>query len=604
MYTPLLKLLRETRELDEMALKPQDFPDTYLAKAKDRGAKARELEPIIKRFHEGLRNLRWQQIDWVQRGSSYYPILPDALLQIVQEAKALVSRQSDSFINGIVESNFGKWATQSDQSSDYIHMEVDSGQRSHFPGGGIPRSIRNVGLGYKLYRALLQKKTWLRSNTAGTLEKDNAWASLISPKVDEAGNLTEDDVHAILGQSEVMAMIKSLPDDRKIEIAKQFINGNISVRQITSTNFAMDDELKSIMPADFMQTIDPAERERVERERREQERREQQERARVYGEQRGIQWEEQPEVGDFVYVRQYAESRSTDIPLRIIAGIHNRAVYALSIPDYMRWEERGSRPEDMRAFDNRTCSENPEEVMGYFVKVDPSQIPGLEDGTAVFLDRYTRSDRQNINNFVMNRVDPELAAQRRTEREEAERTEREERERQETERRAQRAEDANRFGEPYENFEDAAYKRALETREPGGRFANSAIKGGRVTTVALSPAQMDRFNRRKSTEVFAPAGSIYYNTITDFRVDSPIDGLGFTEFDLERFSSKRQVTPNEMLYIATHSTYYGIIAPVDYVVLNRARNEEYIYLRVFDNTSGVARKIAIRVNSLRKLVIR
>ena len=84
-------------------------------------------------------------------------------------------------------------------------------------------------------------------------------------------------------------------------------------------------------------------------------------------------------------------------------------------------------------------------------------------------------------------------------------------------------------------------------------------------------------------------------------VEDPIGGLGFIEFALERVGSKTDFVRNEMVYIANHSTYYGILAPVDYYVRNTARGEEYVYLRVYDNTSRRARKIAIKVSALRKL---
>ena len=58
--------------------------------------------------------------------------------------------------------NFGKWADANNQS-DCIHMEVDSSGRYHFPGGGIPSSLRGARLGYKLYRGLLEQKKWLKS---------------------------------------------------------------------------------------------------------------------------------------------------------------------------------------------------------------------------------------------------------------------------------------------------------------------------------------------------------------------------------------------------------------------------------------------------------
>jgi len=597
MYTSFLNMILESQEIDEMALKPEDFPETYLATAKGRGARARQIAPLIKRFHDGLKALRWQDITWVTRGSSYYPILPANLLEIVKEAKDIVGNNTDSFMDSIINDNFGRWATQNDQSN-CIHMEVDSGQRSHFPGG-IPKSIRNVGLGYKLYRGLLQKKTWIRSNTSGTLEKDNAWASLISPKVDEQGNLTEDDVHAILGKSDVCAIIKTISDSEKIRIAQNFINNNISTRDINSRNFAIDDELKAILPADFVAQLDPAERERLERERRERERQEQEERARQYGIERGIQWDAQPEEGDLVYVRNYAANRDTGIPLRIIAKIYGRRAFAVKLSDYLVWRETETNIEN---YDNRACSADPEEIKQYFVKVEPSDIPGVEDGTAKFLRDYTEPTKTQVKELVLNMIDPEAAARARAEREEAERTERERTEREAEERRARRASDAARFGEPFEDFEDSAYKEALTNRVPGGQRISKMIKRG-PQEIALSPAQVERFNRRKSSEVFANVNGDFYNTITGFEVEGPVEGMGFLQFRLERFTSKRAVTPNEMLYIASHNTYYGLVAPVDYVVLNN-RNEEYIYLRVYDNTSRTARKVAIKVSALRRIAAR
>jgi hypothetical protein len=157
-------------------------------------------------------------------------------------------------------------------------------------------------------------------------------------------------------------------------------------------------------------------------------------------------------------------------------------------------------------------------------------------------------------------------------------------------------------GPSVETFLDDQYKAALEGRNPGGTYIAKIFKRGQLTDIALSPDQMDRFNRRKSTPVFLPARDAYWNSINGFKIDEPIEGLGLTRFRLERFDSKRATTPNEMLYIAAHNTYYGLVAPVDYFVFNQSRNEEYIYLRVFDNTSGRARKIAIKVAALRKIV--
>lgn len=602
MHKSFLDLVLESNQIEEMALKPEQFPDTYLKRAKDRQGLARELAPLIKRFQEALTNLDWRQITWNVRGSSYYPILPAEILSIYEEAQQKVSGQTDSFINGVMGDGFGKWATANNQS-DCIHMEVDSSGRSHFPGGGIPRSLRGARLGYKLYRALLEKKKWLKSNTAGTLEKDNAWASLISPKLNADGSLSDDDVHAILGPDCVFAMIKTISNDEKIRFATNFLDNNISYSSVNTRNFGIDDELKAILPADMMARFDPAERERLERERREREQREQAERARQYGIDRGIQWEDQPQVGDLVYVRNYAANRDTSIPMRIIVGERGGNAYAINLVHFLMWRDQlNSDMSELGGFDTRSCPNNSDALKEFFVKVDPAQIPGIEDDSSVVRSRYNSTDWPRVKDLIMSMVDPELAARMRAEREERERTEREERERAEAERQAQRAQNEERFGPSVETFLDDQYKAALEGRNPGGTYITKIFKRGQITDIALSPDQMDRFNRRKSTPVFLPARDAYWNSINGFKIDEPIDGLGLTRFRLERFDSKRATTPNEMLYIASHNTYYGLVAPVDYFVFNQSRNEEYIYLRVFDNTSGRARKIAIKVAALRKLV--
>lgn len=601
MYKSFLDLVLESNQVEEMALQPEQFPDTYLKKAKDRQGIARELAPLAKQFQEALVALRWQDITWSNRGSSYYPILPAPIMAIYAEAKGKNTQGGDSFISNYMNNNFGNWADANNQSGT-IHMEVDSGGRSHFPGGGIPSSLRGARLGYKLYRGLLEQKKWLRSNTAGTLEKDNVWSSLISPKLNADGSLSEDDVHAILGPDCVFAMVKTISNDQKIRFATSFLDNNISYSNVTPRNFGIDDELKAILPADVMARFDPAERERLERERRDRENMEAAERARSYGVERGIVWEEQPEIGDIVYVRQYANGRDTSIPLRVLAGVYNDTAIAISVPNYIDWVERGSNANQLNSFDTRTCDNNPAAIKAQFVKVDPVQMPGIDDDSTVVRSRYSSTDWMLVKDFIINLIDPEVANRMRAERDERERTEREERERTEAERQVQRAQNEERFGPTPATFADNEYKTALEDRLPGGTYITKLFKRGQLTDIALSPDQLDRFNRRKSTPVFLPARGSYVNSINGFQIIEPIDGLGLTRFRLERFDSKRATTPNEMLYIASHNTYYGLVAPVDYFVVNSARNEEYIYLRVFDNTSGRARKIAIRVAALRKLV--
>jgi len=167
--------------------------------------------------------------------------------------------------------------------------------------------------------------------------------------------------------------------------------------------------------------------------------------------------------------------------------------------------------QELSGFETRSCSNNPESIKDYFVKVDPAQIPGLDDDSTVIRNRYSTSEWSQVKDLILSMVDPELAARMRAEREERERTEREERERLEAERQAQRAQNEERFGPGVETFLDDQYKTALEGRLPGGSYITKIFKRGQITDIALSPDQMDRFNRRKSTPVFLPARDAYFN---------------------------------------------------------------------------------------------
>ena len=50
MHKSFLDLVLESNQVEEMALQPEQFPDNYLKKAKDRQALAREIAPLAKSF--------------------------------------------------------------------------------------------------------------------------------------------------------------------------------------------------------------------------------------------------------------------------------------------------------------------------------------------------------------------------------------------------------------------------------------------------------------------------------------------------------------------------------------------------------------------------
>ena len=72
MHKSFLDLVLESNQVEEMALQPEQFPDTYLKRAKDRQALARSLAPLVKQFQEALINLNSSQISNWKNGCHNY----------------------------------------------------------------------------------------------------------------------------------------------------------------------------------------------------------------------------------------------------------------------------------------------------------------------------------------------------------------------------------------------------------------------------------------------------------------------------------------------------------------------------------------------------
>ena len=257
--------MKHIKTISERGLAVDKFPDTYLAQVKKGTQEYKKYSEVAKDIYQMFKDLKWQDIKFEtvatpRSGSTSkeVPILPAALRRKLLQAYKL---DSDSTEKNFKQSgNIFAKTWYGDSMARVIHMnieDVNGTQRSHFPDDGIPDSLKGYGLGYKLYRALLDKYKYLTSNTAGSKDKDRTWQSLISPKVDKRGRFTEDDVHSILGKDYVFAMVKNISDRKKIEIAKKFINDNVDTDEINNKNFGIDDELKDLLPEDVLVNLDP-----------------------------------------------------------------------------------------------------------------------------------------------------------------------------------------------------------------------------------------------------------------------------------------------------------------------------------------------------------
>jgi hypothetical protein len=381
------------KKINERAIPLEDYPDTYLARAKKAVETHKKYANAFKEIIRMMKDMSWKDIKFLDGptsgGENYqFALLPEPIrLKIRESARINPNKAKTDFKIGSLA--FAKTFDTTDPStSSDIHMKVEtSGHRSHFPNLGIPISLKGTNLGYKLYRALLQKFEYLRSNTGGTTSKDYAWQSIVSPKEDAQGNLTEDDVHAIVGEGAVFAMIKSLSRTDKIRHVTDFLNAaHISKSGITKKNFAIDDELKAILPDSLLAEIDPTRREEAERAREERAAAERKradaaalastpERFSLYAPfgPNAFDWE----IGDYIVTRLYLMQPGYDqLPVRKVVEKNGREYMALKISDLASYEADGTIPSN----DPRKTSNKNEWVKSQLKRGQFNYMPDPTDG--------------------------------------------------------------------------------------------------------------------------------------------------------------------------------------------------------------------------------
>jgi len=599
------------------------------AAARANQPQTRAYEEIASELRKALRNVRRVDIQMEKPagGRYYYPKFPRDIVTLFEEIK----RVNESRMRN----DFGKWRDVYPGDNGAIHFATDSPsdfQRSHFPDGGIPASLRGIGLGYKLYRALLATAGYISSNPSGTREKDKAWGSLLSYKQNPDGTPSEDDAHAIIGPGNWMAIDKNVSNSTKVSRAMDFIQQRIGFDSTKPDQFDMDDELLALMPDAFLSqlkerylrslvadgrisqekfdTINAArsEAQRLEAERQarreaeERERRERQERDLItryasriaqYGADLSADWE----VGDFVVLRSYLLQDYDSLPIRQVAHRDGNRYTAVSIADSIRiangemtWRDAG---------DTRTTNTKAE-----WVKVNLEDIPDL--------DRVNL--RSNEKDYVRTLISPERQAElaRQRAEQERERLERESREN------AERAANASTYGEAYSN--SAEVYTALENR--GGLPNIAMVKAVRAQNpmlIAMTDEQL-RKSAVSTVDVYVPVivmgRSIrvatpenfqhpvvsqaikLLNMVNGFLVEPPLAGLSLKFFTLTPATrdDKRQVRAGDSFYIADHRNVYGVVSKAAYGTRNRA-DQPFIYM----NITPTNRPFSIRVDMLRKL---
>lgn len=415
MVDSFIQLVSESQQVNEMGLK-----NLHLLTNSGLG-KTKAYVRALKKLKIALSKLAGTDIQMKQNPNGnryYYPMLPAEIVQLMKDVYEINQYKATN--------NVGKWLDlYPNDYSNTIYLKTNdasSYQRSHFPNDGIPTALRGVGLGGKLYRALVKKVGYISSTDQdGTAEKDYAWSSILEFKGNPDGTPSAEDVHGISGEHNWMAIDRTFPEEEKLNVARQFIEHKIKFENTQARKFDIDDELISLLSNDFLSNLDRSyltalvESERITRERfaeitriadrirqryeettRETER-QRETQANVALQNRLLQFGVVDEaatwkVGDYIVVRQYLYNTTyTGLPIRKVVhkDINNGTTYyvAILIADAIRLESESVALSSIN--DTRTTS-----IPTAWVKVDITRIPNL--------DRVNLSDAEK--EYVKNEI--------------------------------------------------------------------------------------------------------------------------------------------------------------------------------------------------------
>lgn len=619
MINSFLDLVKESQEIDEMGVPNiSKLTGSSLGKVGSFGQGLRKLRNLLK-------NIKSTEIVMEKPTASrtYYPRFTNQ--EVIDTMQALYNENPNKFRSVV-----GEWYDINGTGG--IHMETDSAssfQRSHFPGDGIPETMRGIGLGKKLYRALLRKVGYISSNTSGTSEKDNVWASMVQHKPDE------DDAYAIVGSGNWIVFDKSMDKNEIIRVATKFLDEKISFNNTQPDKFDMDDELFSFMPEDILSSLDErylnelvrdgritqekkdnviesrARAEALARERADREAAEARERvarkeaqvrannvARLsrYGVNPDADWD----VGDFIVVKDYLYNGWEPLPIREVADFIDGQYYAVHIKEMIKI--RNGEISVRQANDNRTTRDKVN-----WLKVDLDHIPDLDNVN------FSREEKE----YVEGKLSPETAGQLQRDRE-ATRTERQ---KEESEENVDRINDPNTYG--FVPSSGRELKELIQVR-PQSTNINllKKFKSRRFYQeneyIIMGPPQINAMRNSFGVPVFVPwVGSqrnprianlddiregraTITNLVTGINIQQPYGGLGLRVYPLTDVTVEDKIrsrVSGEHFFIAGHQNVYGIIAKGEYGAVN-TQAQKFIYLNVY---GYAGRSVSVRLDLLKKL---
>lgn len=235
------KLLRETSEMKEMGISMRKVrasqPKNYLVKSlidKEQGEETKsqlkkmtqQCNKLYSQIDEDLKNLRWQDIEFSEKGKFLYVILPKRITNKMKDLTELYDELSENnYTVGLNPLN-----RISQMAADYkefivtiwLYMYTDQPRnRTHFPKG-LPKSLLGYNIGVKIYRSLLNKLGFIQSGKDATNDVQEVYRKLLEMP----------DVNAVVYKDSVLLIEDGLTKDEVIDI----VTDSIYERYLTKAN--------------------------------------------------------------------------------------------------------------------------------------------------------------------------------------------------------------------------------------------------------------------------------------------------------------------------------------------------------------------------------
>lgn len=551
----------------------------------------RAVDKDVEAIKDMLNNMSWKKITFEISLTTYVPILPNTILTAMKKLFKGTSPGSQSEIAQKFPSEWKSMVKQaaldhfctdsysfkgSGMTRSYIYMKIDNGSnRTHFPNGGISQNLRKTGLGKKLYRALIEQKPWVQTNSAGTTAKDWMWASLTHQQFKPNGSRDKDaEIYSFRISDSLYAVSTTRQDN--IVAGYNIINDNISDKSKLATKelrianqLGIDEDFVKLCKANKrtndkaqlvvswlaptaadLRAAKAAERERKKAE--EARKKEEQKRLNRLLKDRlkafcGVtkiedlssDWD----VGDYIVLKQYLlQADYRDLPVRKVTGKRNGTYYA--------YKETDTQQNDSRRTDDKTLwvkalppavgSDYPPGIMGVDVNARRRGFSSSTDTTTSTPE--TETETSTLSNYNFQSVFP--------------------------------------------NEVDAAITNILEFTNPERkRFLRQ--HGSEDLYILNSDKLGDayKFNGVPIFGYFINNNNIY-NTKTMEKTDDNVGPLSIeifkensTKYRRSQLEDKRELNEGDLVFIKMHSKFFGYVAKVMGTALTN-RGDKYVYLRV------------------------